>query len=95
MNLEEVAEMYEQLNDDEKERILKLIQHFADENRYKFHVETTNEDVIDKVRGLTDLLFALSAGIEHGLDPCDRSMTLLAAITQDIECDLKTVLQGE
>lgn len=95
MNLEEVARMYEQLNDDEKERILKLIQHFADENRYKFHVETTVEDVIDKVRGLTDLLFALSAGIEHGFDPCDRSVALLATITQDIECDLKTVLQGE
>ncbi len=59
------------------------------------HVETTVEDVIGKVRGLTDLLFALSAGIDHGLDPCDRSMVLLATITQDIECDLKTVLQTE
>ena len=95
MNLEEVAGMYEQLNDDEKGRILKLIQHFVNENRYKLHVETTVEDVINKVRGLTDLLFALSTGIEFGLTPCDRSVALLAAITQDIECDLKTVLQGE
>lgn len=93
--VEDIAGKFEQLNADEQERILKLVRHFADENSYKFHVETTVEDVIDKVRGLTDLLFALSAGIEFGLEPCDRSVALLATITQDIECDLKNVLQGE
>lgn len=67
----------------------------AYENHYKLCVEATIDDVIDKVRGLTDLLFALSTGIEYGLEPCDRSLALLATITQDIECDLKTVLQGE
>lgn len=88
---EEIAGMYEQLDNDEKARILKLVQHFADENRYKCHVEPTVEDVIGKVRGLTDLPFALSAGIEYGLDPCDRSMMLLATINFTI---LPTTLCG-
>lgn len=38
MNTEEIAGLYEQLDNDEKARILKLVQYFADENRYKYHV---------------------------------------------------------
>ncbi len=56
-------------------------------------MENSIEMVIDKVRGLIDLLFSVSTGIEYGLEPCDRSVAMLAEIAQEIECDLKEVLQ--
>lgn len=57
-------------------------------------MENSIELVINKVRGLIDLLFSVSAGIERGMEPCEDSVALLAEIAQEIECDLKEVLQA-
>lgn len=58
-------------------------------------MENSIEMIIDKVRGLVDLLFSVSAGIENGLVPCNNSVALLAEIAQEVECDLKEVLQAD
>ncbi|MBD5129238.1 MAG: hypothetical protein HDT43_04875 [Ruminococcaceae bacterium] len=56
-------------------------------------MENSIEMVIDKIGGLIDLLFSVSAGIESGLVPRNNSLALLAEIAQEVENDLKEVLQ--
>lgn len=56
---------------------------------------TIGKDVLDKVSGLTDLLFCLSDTLELGGTFRKESAILLATISQGIENDLKKVLKEE
>lgn len=52
-------------------------------------------EVLDKVKGLSDLLFCLSAGIQFGVETRQECLKLLATITESIEDDLECVLKAE
>ena len=60
-----------------------------------YHIENVLKETLDKVSGLTDLLYGLSSSLELGIIFREESLTLLATILQGIEDNLKSVLQAE